>query len=79
MSCYAQLKNTWDFNIKEEYNPVTMSYPEWVARLGSGATNAILESGGVANFGTSSMPFGGSNGAVVGGHVRQNPFTAMYY
>lgn len=52
----------------ENYNPVTMSYPQYQSYLASG-NNAIDASGGVS---TSQIGPGG----VVLGNVRQNAFTA---
>jgi len=55
-------------SIIENYNPVTMSYPQYQSYLASG-NNAIDASGGVS---TSQIGPGG----VILGNVRQNAFTA---
>ena len=57
--------------IKESYTyPVTLSLPEWQQYIASG-DNTLY---GDAVYPENTY----MNGAVIAGHVRQNPFTANY-
>ena len=57
----------------ENYNPVTMPLNKW-----QNFDNTLYLSGGVAAGPSEYVPGGIGAGTVVGGRVRQNPFTAMY-
>lgn len=76
---YKKLSDCWNgigvYNLngdnkmfREDYNPVTMSFPQYTKYLASGR-NAFDATGGVATGPV--FP-----GGVVGGHVRQNFQTA---
>jgi len=59
------------YNIEFYEAPVTLSLPAWRRYVGNGYNT--LYGGAIVPGGTE------ENGAVYSGHVRQNPFTAMYY
>jgi hypothetical protein len=76
---YKKLDNCWNgigvYNLngnnemfRENYNPVTLPFPEYQDYLATGM-NAIDASGGVSISGI-------SPGGVVQGQIRQNPMTA---
>lgn len=64
---YKKLHETWVE--KESYQaPITMPYPEWADYVAEGKNTL---------YGDAIVPSGTTDdGAVVVGHVRQNPFTA---
>ena len=70
---YKKLKECWnstiDYNLKENYNPITMLYPDWQKFISKGQ-NVMLLSGGIKPSGTVQTNFS-SGGAVIKGHVRQ--------
>jgi hypothetical protein len=69
--CWNGLKN-YDLSgysqISETYNPVTMNLSNWNDYVSSGANT--LYGGAIKTSGDSGA------GAVIGGHVRQNPMTS---